>query len=93
MAILVLHRSEPDFFNSDPNNTRGDSFHPVAEVHGDSLGVAFERTNHIHDAWWKNEDVILIRESRSTSVGDRMTDLTTNKTYVVDLIGFKEVNK
>lgn len=30
----------------------------------------FQLTNHINKPWWENEGVTLVKESRSTSVGD-----------------------
>jgi hypothetical protein len=49
----------------------------VADVEVDShwtfdraLEIAFAATNHIDRPWWENENVSLLRKSRSTSVGD-----------------------
>lgn len=42
----------------------------VANVEGEDKERAYMLTNHIDVAWWENEGVELVEESRSTSVGD-----------------------
>lgn len=51
------------------------------------LGRAFQLTNHIDQEWWLNEDVTLVKESRSTSVGDIL--IIGNETYIVEPVGYR----
>ena len=62
----------------------------VAEVVGNDLGVAFQKTNHIDTAWWENDGVYKVEESRSTSVGDLM-EMEDGTLIMVAGIGFDEV--
>lgn len=47
-----------------------EDYHLVARVPGDDLDHAYERTNSISCAWFRNEGVEVVKETRSTSVGD-----------------------
>ena len=38
----------------------------------DKIDKAFMLTNSIEDAWWNNDDVHALYNSRSTSVGDKV---------------------
>ena len=38
----------------------------------DKIDKAFMLTNSIEDAWWNNDDVNALYNSRSTSVGDKV---------------------
>jgi hypothetical protein len=62
----------------------------VAEVVGNDLGVAFQKTNHIDTAWWENDGVYKVEESRSTSVGDLM-EMEDGTLIMVAGIGFDDV--
>ena len=50
------------------------------------LGRAFQLTNHIDQEWWLNEGVTLVKESRSTSVGDIF--IIGNETFIVEPVGY-----
>lgn len=50
------------------------AYQPVALVEADSPEVAYAATQHIECDWWSNEHVTLVRQSRSTSVGDVIED-------------------
>lgn len=62
----------------------------VAEVVGNDLNVAFQKTNHIDVAWWENDGVYKVEESRSTSVGDLM-EKEDGTLIMVAGIGFDKV--
>lgn len=61
----------------------------VAEVDTDSLEVAFERTNTIMCAWWENEGVKALKETRSTSVGDVVE--INGQRWLCDMVGWREI--
>jgi hypothetical protein len=42
----------------------------VAEVDCEFLETAWQHTNHINAPWWQNENVTLVKKSRSSQVGD-----------------------
>lgn len=84
MAYLVKLRNE-DFAKF----VESMSYNLVAFVDTDNLSNAFELTNHIDWDWWINKGVTTIRRSRSTSVGDML--IFNNKIYIVEQIGFKEI--
>ena len=65
------------------------SLEKVAEVQTDDLDDAFRDTNHIDRAWYENDNVKVIKESRSTSVGDVME--LGGKRFIVASLGFKEL--
>lgn len=81
--IEVFHK-----MNSDFQPTLG-VYEKVAEVETKDLTDVFRLTNHIHDVWGKNEEVKLIKESRSTSVGDVVK--MDGKFYLCDVAGWKGV--
>lgn len=83
----VFHKIDPDFRDtSDPVNFP-EGFEQVATVEtpdtglrgGGDLGNVFYLTNHVTHEWWLNEGVTLIKESRSTSVGDVVVDAAGNR--------------
>ena len=55
-----------------------------------TLGETFHLTNHIDTAWWDNEGVTKVKESRSTSVGDVVEDCRTGKLWLVAGVGWCE---
>jgi len=61
----------------------------VAIVNTDSLDTAFRQTNNIDKPWFDNEDVQVIKKSRSTSVGDVME--LNDELYVVAPVGFEKI--
>lgn len=68
------------------------NFDAVAVLEADSLGAAFEASNHVHGDWTKVEGVKLLtlRPLRSTSVGDLLE--TPEGCYVVGRCNFSRVN-
>ena len=46
------------------------SYEPVAEIDTDDLEIAWFHTNHIDKPWWEDGKVTLIKQSRSSMVGD-----------------------
>ena len=45
-------------------------YEAVAEIDTDDLEIAWFHTNHIDKPWWEDKKVTLIKESRSSMVGD-----------------------
>ena len=45
-------------------------YEPVAEIDTDDLEIAWFHTNHIDKPWWEDAKVNLIKQSRSSMVGD-----------------------
>jgi hypothetical protein len=70
MKFKVYHAKEPNFGMGDPIEFNDDNFDLVAEVECENVAEAFKFTNHIDDHWWNNSNVTLVKEGRSTSVGD-----------------------
>jgi len=68
MPANVYHAVKPTFLMTEQKFPQ--EFELVARVDTDNLDKAFELTNHIDCEWWDNEGVELVKESRSTSVGD-----------------------
>ena len=64
----------------------------VANVDCNSVGQTFQLTNHIDFSWWENEGVTLIKESRSTSVGDVVEDMKTNKLWLCCSVGWQQIS-
>ncbi len=64
----------------------------VAEVQTVDIEDVFQLTNHIDREWTLNDEVIWhsILPMRSTSVGDVVVDMTTQKRYFVASFGFEE---
>jgi len=67
----VFHKIDSDFgFDDADAQSFPEGFEKVAEVDTNSLEDVYHFTNHIDTAWWENPRVTLVKESRSTSVGD-----------------------
>jgi hypothetical protein len=64
----VYHAIEPSYDENLQPFPRG--FELVAVVECDNLGEVFYLTNHIERPWFENAGVTVVKESRSTSVGD-----------------------
>ena len=62
----------------------------VAVVDTNDLEEAYKLTNHIDHKWWLNNEVVKVKESRSTSVGDIM--VRNGKTYQVCTFSFTELS-
>jgi hypothetical protein len=62
----------------------------VAEVDTDNLDEAYRLTNHIDDVWDKNEEVLVVQHSRSTSCGDILLD-QNGCAWIVAAVGFERI--
>lgn len=69
-AMKIYHAKNPTFGIGGHPEFNEENFELVAEVFGKSLSDAFRLTNNIDKPWSKNKGVKVIKESRSTSVGD-----------------------
>jgi hypothetical protein len=84
----VFHATKPTFgFGDTPKWP--EEYQLVAELETESLEKAFELTNHISCAWWDNEGVKLVKQSRSTSVGDIV--ITNEGTFLCDRVGWTKL--
>lgn len=70
MQLKVYHAREPSFRDDEPQEFNDANFELVAEVECGALEDVFYLTNHVDHAWWENEGVTCVKQSRSTSVGD-----------------------
>jgi hypothetical protein len=86
----VYHRNNPTFWDNEEKMVNIKDFTFVAEVDTDSYGDVFRLTNHIDTEWWNNEEVTLIKESRSTSVGDLVVD-ADGKAHLCCSVGWSDV--
>lgn len=87
----VWHKKDPDF-RTIPKSLTLEEFECVALVRCHDLEDAFRLTNHIDWEWWLNDEIYdVVKKSRSTSVGDVVQNMTTRKTYAVDMVGWKEI--
>ncbi len=102
MKIIVLHAKDPNFRDRDKVITLFElstEFDAVALIETKDvlpldtvLGWAFDLTNHVDQNWWENEKVKLLKQSRSTSVGDVMIledEKKTERVFGVDGWGFQ----
>ena len=90
MKFSVFHKIETDFWDTDPdpvNFPKG--FEEVATVDTADINGVFRLTNHIDCEWWNNVEVTLVKESRSTSVGDVVVDAEGNR-FLCDKIGWSK---
>jgi hypothetical protein len=93
MAIVQVYHN-PRFLDYQDNHNRVvPPTTPIAAVRvldgltgEEALSWAYGRTQHIDNAWWNNEDVLL--HVRSTSVGDLLEDENGNY-HVVERFGFQ----
>lgn len=67
--IEVYHNTTPTFLDQD-DCSFPEGFELVAKVDTEHIGEAFRLTNTIDRPWIENEEVEVIKNSRSTSVGD-----------------------
>jgi len=61
-------------FDTDGYIPHSNDYELVAVVHGTDLENAFYFTNHIDKEWFDHLNVEVVKESRSTSVGDLVED-------------------
>lgn len=83
------------FGNKQPDEVALTNYDMVAYVDASNLDVVFHHTNHIDHSWWENDGVELIKESRSTSVGDLIIEVDgfggVCGAWLVSGVGFKKV--
>jgi hypothetical protein len=84
----VWHVKEPSFGFKEHSFPQ--EYELVAEVDTDKLEVAFELTNTIHCAWWENDGVTAMKQTRSTSVGDVVE--IDGKHWRCEMMGWKELS-
>ena len=87
MFAKVWHAKNPTFGLTEQNFP--DDYELVAEVNTDNLEIVFRQTNHIDYPWWENDDVKVIKKSRSTSVGDVVE--INGKFWLCETIGFSKL--
>ena len=91
MIFKVYHKIDPTFMEAGVVDL--DSLEPVAVVECEELGDVFRITNHIDHPWEENPEVVeLIKRSRSTSVGDFVHDMSSDKWFEVASFGWNEIN-
>lgn len=90
MKYKLYHEKDPDFGVSTHKAKFPEDFEHVADVEAETLHDVFSLTNHIDDVWYKNEGVTVIKESRSTSVGDIVVDEAGVK-HRCDPIGWTQI--
>lgn len=86
--MKVWHAINPTFGMTEqsfPND-----YELVAEIDCETADEAFKLTNHIDRPWWEN-DLKVIKESRSSSVGD-IVEIEGKILLCLDL-GWKELKK
>jgi len=87
MIFKVYHADHPTFGLGKVQEFPKDFTH-VANVDTNNLSDVFRLTNHIDGAWWENEGVEFIQQSRSTSVGDVVEH--DGKFYRCEIFGWTE---
>lgn len=65
----------------------------VAVVDTDDVETAFRCTNHIDYSWWENVNVELVKQSRSTSVGDVIIKEETGEVFVCASYGWDKIGE
>jgi hypothetical protein len=90
MKFLVYHDKNPTFCPPYHSFTP-DNYELVAEVDTIDLDEVFRVTNHIDEPWWNNPEVKWHKpQSRSTSVGDVVTD-GASKSFRCDMAGWSDI--
>jgi hypothetical protein len=87
----VYHAINPTFGMGTKQPSFPEEYELVAEVDGDSIDDAFRYTNHIDCPWWENWNVALVKESRSTSVGDVVVRADTGEAWLCEPTGWSSV--
>ena len=64
----------------------------VATVNTETIGEAFQLTNHIDQEWWKNKEVtkVIPKGTRSSAVWDVFVSSDGNA-YLCDHVGWKRL--
>lgn len=91
--FAVWHKKNPDFLDAGKRLDLRD-FDRVAFVFRvESIEDAFRLTNHIDKSWYLNDNVLVEKESRSSSVGDLFYEVHSDKWYHCEMIGWKEFRR
>jgi len=89
MIYKILHANRGNFFAEE---LPIDAYTHVANVQASSLDEVFRLTQNVFKNWTKSNGVLhSIGELRSTSVGDIIIEEGTGKMFMVENIGFREV--
>ena len=91
MKYTIYHDKNPTYgFRNHPEFNEV-NFEKVAEVECQSLGTIFRVTNHISAPWFGNPEVKWCKkDSRSTSIGDVVTD-EDGKKFRCEMVGWTEL--
>lgn len=89
----VFHANNPTFgIPIGPQPQWPHEFTLVAEVDCETIDEVFELTNSIEHYWGENKQVQTFGGPfRSTSVGDVVKDVSTQKVYRCEAVGWKEL--
>jgi len=91
MIYKILHANRGNFFAEE---LPIDAYTHVASVQASTLVEVYEMSQNFTKNWTKNNGVIhSIGELRSTSVGDIIIEEGTGKKFMIENIGFSEVEK
>ena len=75
----------------DPTPHFPEDYDFIARVEAEELEDVFALTNHIEWNWMDNSGVFpIVKEARSTSVGDVVKDLRTGEYFLCERIGWKK---
>jgi hypothetical protein len=89
-TIKVYHSKELWIWVMDPPPTFPEDYELVAIVPTSDLEIAYRDTNHIDRVWWENPNVQLVKESRSSSIGDVL--VRGDEQYRCEALGWKRIN-
>ena len=91
MLFAVFHAKKPNFGLFEHVEFSDETFDLVALVEAEHGGHVYERTNNIEGSWFNNEGVSVIKESRSTSIGDVVQQVSDGKLFRCDMAGWTEM--
>lgn len=94
MEYLAYHNE--DFTDySFTKSLKGSHIKQAAVIEANDLEDVFRVTNNIDHPWTENQEVkkVLTAFPRSLSVGDLVLDRSTDKLYVVEDCGYREITK
>ena len=91
--IMVFHNPTLEF-RFPRTSTKIQDCTLVAAVDTDDFDEAFTKTQHLEDAWWKNQGVQLVGmpTHRSTMVGDILMNAKGER-VMIDCFGFVPLEK
>jgi len=89
-----LYHNHIDSTYGDSEGPDFEEYKAVALVDAESIDNVFRATNHIEEDWTYNDEIVALPQGhgqRSTSVGDIVTDLSTNISYRCASVGWDEI--